>query len=207
MRGAECVVDVNVGKRSEVGGEHGIVRFLTGLETDVLDHAHVAVIQRRGHGVRANARDIRSLSDRCPEQHAEPSRQRADAQSGVDMTLRPAEVCDHDDPRTTSLQRLDGGQRSPDASVVDNLSVAHGDVEIDSQQHPAPADVDVVDAGVSDPVDGRVAHVRASRRCAAPGRPRGRSSPIRCHTRQAPWPCGRRSSWCSARRRSTSDCP
>jgi hypothetical protein len=52
---------------------------------------------------------------------------------------------DHDHPGAPLAERPEGGKRRPDATVVDDDAVLHGDIEIDTDQDAPPGYRDVVD--------------------------------------------------------------
>ena len=148
MRRSERVVDVHVSKGCQPLCERRIVRLLAGLEADVLQHGHVAVAQCIDNAPGVVANHVVRHRHRCAEQLAEPRRHRRHPQRVVDAPLGTAQVRDHDHPRAAIAQCGDGGQRGPDAPVVDHAPVAHGNVEVLAEQHGAPADVGVVQSGL-----------------------------------------------------------
>ena len=110
VRGAEGVVDVDVGERRVALGELGVVLRLARLEADVLEHHDVAV----GHVVEVGRPSATSVA----EQLAQALGDRPQRELGL-AVLRPAEVRRRarsraPRSRSSSMRR----QRGADARVV-----------------------------------------------------------------------------------------
>ena len=92
MRGAERVVDVDLGERREPAGELGIVGGLAGVEAEVLEQADAARLERLDRGASGLADAVVREGDRRPHQLGEPRRDRPQAVGRIRRALRPAAV-------------------------------------------------------------------------------------------------------------------
>ena len=102
VRGAERVVDVEVGERAEALGELGVVLRLARLVADVLEHHDVAV----GHAV-----EVRRELDVGAEQARQVLGDRPQRELRL-AVLRPPEVRDEQQLRAPLAQLLDRRQRA-----------------------------------------------------------------------------------------------
>ena len=140
MRGAERVVDVDVGELGELRGELGVVLRLTLLVADVLEHEDVAgreVVGERSHVVADDRRRERHVG---PGELGESIRRRAQRQLRLAI-LRATEVGDEDQASTALAEFLDRRQRGADAGVVGDRAVIERDVEVDADEDPLTAQV------------------------------------------------------------------
>ena len=109
MRGAEGVGDIDVAMLAELAGEVGVARLLAGVEAQVLEQQHLAGLERLhgGGGDRAGA--VGGEGDRATEPLGQYSRHRLEAEGGIGLALRTAEMA-HEHHRGPGVQRvLDGG--------------------------------------------------------------------------------------------------
>ena len=113
VRGAEGVVDVEVGERAEALGQLRVVLRLARLEADVLEHHDVAV----GHVV-----EVRRELDVDAEQARQVVGDRLQRELRL-AVLGPAEVRDEQELRAPLAQLLDRRQRAADAGVVGDRAV------------------------------------------------------------------------------------
>ena len=166
VRGAERVVDVDVGQRRVALGQLGVVLGLARLEADVLEHHDVAVRARR----RASARE-RDRRRRAARRAARPPGRSEN--SGSRSFGRPRWATQHE-PRALLAQLLERRQRRADARVVGDAAVlVQRDVEVDPDEDALALDVEVVERAHAPAPSGRA--------------PRsGSSSPTRCRTRRRP---------------------
>ncbi len=142
MRGAECVVHVDIGEGGKLARELRVVRLLFLVEPKVLEEHHAA----GGGGLDGIAGDrtdaILGEVDFLPEQVPQPPRDRRQRKRRI-LALRPAEVRAEDDDRALLLQVLDRGEGLADARVIGDGAVCERNVEIRAHQHPFAGDVDV----------------------------------------------------------------
>src|SRR5581483_7677998 len=119
VRGAECVVDVDVAAVRELACEARVVLRLPRVEARVLEHAYARVGQEL----------------------AQPPLDRRHAEGVVD-TLRPPEVRAHVDLRRVALeQQLEGRKRGANARVVGDVAVLERDVQVRADQNGFAGDV------------------------------------------------------------------
>ena len=135
VRGAERVVDVDVAQLGQVRGERRIVRFLAGVEAQVLDQHHPAGLEGLRPAQRLEAGDLGRQRDSDAEQLAQAHRDRRERTLWIDLALRPTEVGAAHDLRATLSQVFDGRKRRGDAQVVLDAAVAQRNVEVGAQQH------------------------------------------------------------------------
>src|SRR3712207_5025046 len=199
--GAEGIVDVEVGQRSELLGEVGIVLRLTGIKARVLqqhDTTSVPVFERLLH-LRADGGV--ELEDGLAEQLLQPLCYRVHRVLGIWFALGPAEVGDQDSTGSLREEVPDRRQRSRDARIVDNLSVLYRHVEVHAHEDPLALHVEVPNAPLvhhassKRGVRGRTPSPDLRNLCAgsttarpytAPGPRYDWSSPTRCRTSRAP---------------------
>ena len=123
MRGAEGVVDVDVGQRGQAGGELGVVLRLPRLVADVLEQQHVARTRaRRARSSTSSPDHRRRQLHRRAEQLGEPLGDRPQRQLRL-AVLRPAEVRDEHQRGPALAQLLDRRQRGADPGVVGDRAV------------------------------------------------------------------------------------
>src|SRR5579862_2626459 len=145
MGGAEGVVDVDVGQLGQLFGEGRIVPLFLGMKTDVLQHRHLAGLQRGDALLDMLANRIRQVLDRRAEQLAQLLGYWGHAQLLDHFAVRTAQVRHERDLGALLDQILDGRQRGADARVVGDARAFERDVEVDADEHPLVLDVDVFD--------------------------------------------------------------
>ncbi len=139
VRGAERIVDVDVGEGRQRLRQLRVVLRLPGLVAHVLEHQQLTGAELlRGRGDRI-ADDRRRKCDVDPDELGEPPRRRCERELRL-AVLRATEVRDEDHARTTIAQGLDRGQRRTDARVVRDRRPAVGGllerhVEVDADEH------------------------------------------------------------------------
>ena len=165
VRGAERVVDVDVGERRVALGQRLVVLGLPRLVADVLDHHDVNVrdlveVGRERHLGRRAAR----TAARRPASARTPARGPSGARGGraARASRRPSRAAPSS-VGSAALMRASSVMRS----------VVQGDIEVHPDQDALPLDVEIV----------KRAHAPAR---AARARRSGSSSPTRCRTRRRP---------------------
>ena len=137
VRGAEGVVDVDVAQLGQIRGERGIVRFLAGVEAQVLDQHDLAGLEVLGPAQRLEAGDFGRQPDVDAEQFAQSPRDRCERVLRINLAFRTPEVRAAHDLGPARPQVFDGRQRRADAQVVLDPAVAQRDVEVGAQQYPS----------------------------------------------------------------------
>ena len=136
MRGAEGVVDVDVGERRVALGQLLVVLRLALLVADVLEHHDVPV----GHVVEV-ARELDGLAQQLLQAVGRgPQRELRLA------VLRAPEVRGEHEPRVLVAQLAQRRQRRPDAGVVGDVALlVERDVEVHADEHALAGDVEIVE--------------------------------------------------------------
>ena len=178
VRGGKGVVDVDFPERGERPRESGIVRFLAGVETQVLEQQDLARAKplSRSFGDGADAvlgeRDLAAA-----ERPAQGPDEGAQGQVVQALALRSAEM-GKDNRRSALVADLpDGGREAVEPGRVGDGPLFHRNVEIGAQQHPLSGEREGTDRPRHRPR-------RVSRAGRAPLRRRssGWRSPTRCRT-------------------------
>jgi hypothetical protein len=145
VRGAERVVDVEVGEVGQRGGELRIVRLLLGVEAEVLEHQQVARTQLLDGHLDSGSERVAGHPHRAAEELAEAVGDRLQAESVVHLALRPPEMAGEDDGRPTLQQVHDRRQAGANAGVVGDPPVVERDVEVGTQEDALARNVDITD--------------------------------------------------------------
>jgi len=131
---AEPVGDDGVGEAGELAGERGalglVLRGLTRVEAQVLEHEHIAVAEsgHLGRGILADR--VGRERDRGVEQFAEAGRDRRQAVLRVGRPVGTAEVGDDDHSGALRSQGVDRGHRCAHAAVVRDGPLVQRNVEV-----------------------------------------------------------------------------
>ena len=189
----EAVADEGVGQLGELAGEGApdlvLLAGLAGVEADVLQHRHLAVVET-GHGLGgALPHGVGRERDLAAQQLTEAPGHRLQGVRRVGFALRATEVRGHDHPGAGVGQPPDGRDAGPDPAVVGDPGAVERDVEVGPDEHPLAVQVaelldQRVDAGHTRAH--QPGHVRAWRRRGRSGRRGGWSSPTRCRTSRRP---------------------
>ena len=123
VRGAEGVVDVDVGVAGQRARERLVVGLLGRREAQVLQQRHRAGAQIVDHLAGAVAHRLVGQRDVGAEQLRQPRGDRLERVLLVGLALGAPEVRGEDDPRPLLDRQLDGRQALPDAGVVRHLPV------------------------------------------------------------------------------------
>ena len=148
MRGAEGVVDVDVGERRELLREAGVVLLFLGMKPEILEEhdAIRACAVDRGRGRRPD-RILREF-DGTAEQLRQPFRDRPQRKFRVRLPLRPAEMRTQNH-RGAAIERVpDRGDRGSDTGVVRDRAVSDRHVEVDAHQHAPALEWNIGDAAL-----------------------------------------------------------
>src|SRR3954451_19811131 len=137
--GPKGIVDEEIAKSSQSGGELRIIGFFAGLEARILEQEDVARAQGVGGAFCFGANDDAERAYRLPEKLAQLARYWSHGICGVGLPLRPPEMCRQHNRRTSGKQVLNRGQCCSDASVVGHFAIAQGHVEIDPDQRSLTA--------------------------------------------------------------------
>jgi len=150
MRAPEGVVDVHVRQFSQRARKLGVVARLTGLETHVLEHQHLARLQLLAQPHDLIANDRRRQHDGGAGELAQALCERRHRETVLAPAPRPAKVRGQQQSRLARAQLFDRLQRRADASVVGNLhgavlAAAQRHVEVDPHEHAPAAHVELLE--------------------------------------------------------------
>ena len=147
MGGAERVVDVDVGKRGQLLCELGVVLLLAFVETDVLKHHDVAVVQRIGGILDVRADYVAAQCDVAPNQFLQALGDGGKAERLLEpFACGAATVARQYDARSVAHQLFYRRKRSTQARVVRDVAVGvHRRVEVDAYEHLLALRVQLVD--------------------------------------------------------------
>jgi hypothetical protein len=151
VRGAEGVVDVDLGQRGQRLGEGRIVGFLFGVVAQVLKQQNLAGLKLAGHlaGHFAHAvggkGHVDAFAERLVEQFAQAVDDRAQRILWIRFALGAAQVRGQDDLGLVLEGVDDGGQRGHDAGVVGDGRAVFSErhVEVDADEDPLVGQIDV----------------------------------------------------------------
>ena len=146
MRDRERIVDIDVAQRRQLIGEGRIALLLAGVEAQVLQERHAAVLQRvdDGMGKAADAVGGEPHLD-APQRLRQRFADRGEAHRVLRLALGPAEMRQHDDLRTLADQLLERRGRSLDPGRVRDLAVVHRHIEVDPDQDALAPNVESVE--------------------------------------------------------------
>ena len=144
VRGAECVVDKEIGQGGKLLRKLGVVFRLSLLEADVLKQQHLARLE--GGGARGGVRPdhIGGKSHRHAEQLGEADGNRLHRKFFLRAVLRAAEMGAEDDRRSVREQITDGWQRRDNPLVVGDDPVGKRNVKIAAHQSLFPVESDIL---------------------------------------------------------------
>merc|ERR1711966_461940 len=146
VRGAERVVDVEVGKLGELLGEVLAVLLLVLVEADVLEEAHGAVVHARDGILDDVAHAVVNLGHGAGEELGEARAARGEAELVLGAILRAAQVGGDEDLGAVLDEVLDGGDGGADAGVVGDLEVlVEGHVEVAAHEHGLALEVSLLE--------------------------------------------------------------
>ena len=146
VRGAESVIDVNIHPVGQLHGERVIALFLGVMETQILQHQHLARLHFRLHVVDGFTYTVeRHENHVAVQQLLQAIGDRLQAEPRISPALRPAEMRRQNHCRAFVQQMLDRGQSRLDAGVVGDLLIfIQRHVEIDAHKDALAFHVDVV---------------------------------------------------------------
>ena len=145
MRGAERVVDVDVGKRSELLGKLGIVLGLALFKADVFEQQDLALLQGGSLGDGVLTDDVVRKDHVFAEKLGQTLRDGRHGELRVEFALRAAEVGAKDQLCAVVQQVVDGGQGLHDPLVGRDDAVFHLDVEVAAYKDLLALHVDIFD--------------------------------------------------------------
>jgi hypothetical protein len=100
MRGAEGVIDEDLGEVGHAFGEFRVVFLFAGVETGVFEQQHIAVAKRERLGLRLFADAVAGKGHRLADQGAESRSDRREGLLRITLALRTTEVAGEDDAGT-----------------------------------------------------------------------------------------------------------
>ena len=149
MRGAEGVVDVEVGERREAAREIGVVGRLAGVEPEVLEQHHPARLELRYGRFDLSTDAVVEQSDGSIEGLLHRPSHGLHAEFGVGLSLGPAAMGHHDQRGAPIEQELEGRQRCDQPRLVGHDSVSDGKIEIGPHQNRPTVDLEIIDGELS----------------------------------------------------------
>ena len=146
VRGTERIVDVDFAERRQRACEIGIVRFLLGMEANVLEQQDVAVLQF-GDRVGGDVADaVAGERDRRAEPLVQFGRHRTQRHGRHGFPVRAAEVREDDRLRAVLLQVAQRAECRFDAGRIADRTVLHRDVEIFTHDDAFAAHVERIES-------------------------------------------------------------
>ena len=150
VRGAKSIVHVKIAQLGKRLGEFWIVRFLPGLEPNILEQRDIAVLHVLNDFLRHLTNRVVTENDRVMDQGMQII---ADWTKRIflnRLALGPAEMRHQNGFRAVFAQIIDGRQAFADSGVVSDANFAAANfgrhVEIHPHQHAFPADVEITDS-------------------------------------------------------------
>jgi hypothetical protein len=119
--GAEGVVDIEVAVFRQLGGEGGVVLLLAGVEADVLQQGHAAVLHGVDHRGGGRTDAVAGEGHLLLQQLAQRLGHEGQAHLRHDLALGAVEVGQQDDLGALGRQVVDGRQGRAQAGVVGDL--------------------------------------------------------------------------------------
>ena len=146
VRRREGVVDIDVAELGKLLGEAHVVLFLARVVAKVLQHGHLARLQRIDAAPRLVANAILDeMHLRAAHQLGDLGRDRRKRGLWAPLALGTAEMGEHDHLGAAVHELLDGRQHARDARRVGHFAVLHRHVEIDADEHALAPDVEPID--------------------------------------------------------------
>ena len=119
MRGAECVIDVNIGKLSEFARKFRVVLLFTLIETNVLQEDDITVFHGIDRLLRDRSDKLAAQDDILAKQLLETSSDRPQTELLLEALACRATTMAHQDKTTTIANEfLYCGKSCPDACVI-----------------------------------------------------------------------------------------
>ncbi len=143
MRGAEGVVDEDIGKRRKLFGKLGIVFRLALFKARILKKHDLAVFERSGQRLCAFAHDVLRHLHGLAQKLGQAVCHDLQRERGIGAVLGLTHVRAENDARTMLDKIFDRRQRRDNALVAGDLAVFGGDVKVAAAQNALSADVDV----------------------------------------------------------------
>ncbi|MNY28177.1 hypothetical protein D3C86_1621360 [compost metagenome] len=132
---AECVVDEQVSQFCELLSQFRIVLFFTRIETDILKHKHIAIVQSSDLRFHCITHSFISFGYRFAEQLGQTNSSTGKAHGINELTLRTAHVAGQNDLCTVFDQVFNRWKCFADTGIISNFTVFHRNVEIDAHEY------------------------------------------------------------------------
>ena len=114
------------------------------MKPQILEEHHVSSTHRPDRRLDFRSHAVIEFSHRPAEELLQPAGDGIHPKGRL-RSLRTAQVGGEDDRRVVVAQVRDRWQGRRDAVVVRDPSLVEGDVEVDTDEHPPPGDLDVAD--------------------------------------------------------------
>ena len=135
MRGAESIIDVDIGQSSQLLRHFGIVLLFFGMEAGIFEQENLPRLERFGGFFRSRPDAILGESHRLAGQLAQVSSDRFQRILGVGAILGSSQVGAQDNRCTPLEQIFERGQRGADAGIVAHRAVFNWDIEIHAHKN------------------------------------------------------------------------
>ena len=151
VRGAEGIVDIDVGELRQLAGKLQVVGGLSRLEAHILQEQDLAVSQLFGELARTPTHDLGCERHACTGELTQTLGHRRKRQVGLGPSLRASQVRDEHQTGAAGAQLSDRGQGLHDARVVGHrpctlIVCGHRHVEVHSHEYPLAMYVELIDA-------------------------------------------------------------
>ena len=149
VRGAKCVIYVNIGKLCQLRGESGIVGFLFGMEPDIFKQKNVTWLSFRYRFLNLKAHAVREQGHWLVKQFAEPLRHGFQTQRRIDA-FRTTEMAGKNDDRTLLDQVTDRRKALFNSTTIGNFTVLQRHVKVASNKNAFSSRVEIRESKFSE---------------------------------------------------------
>ena len=147
MRRGEGVVDIDLAKRSEIGGEGGVVRLFPGVETQILEKRELAIAESGHHRLGLGADTVAGEGHGAAQCLAQLGRDGGKGEGRIGLALGPTEMRHDDHLGALGGEFRQGRRQTRDPRPVRDLAIIHGNVEVGAHQHALAGDIGRIEGG------------------------------------------------------------
>ena len=145
MRRGEGVVDVDLAKGREIGGEGGVVGLFPGVETQILEQRELAIAKLGHHRPGLGADTVAGEGHASAQCLAQLGRDGGKGERRIGLALGPPEVGHDDHPGALGGEFPQGRHQTRDPRPVRDLAIGHRDVEVGAHQHALAGDIGLIE--------------------------------------------------------------
>ena len=130
VRAGKGVADIDVAKRGQRRGKAAVIRFFTGMETQIFHHHDIAILQpvhRRSGSGAGNVGFHRHITS---QQAGKTCRHRRHRHLGDKCPFRPPEMRQDHQPRAGRAKRLQPRHNAPDSCVIADRAIGERHIQI-----------------------------------------------------------------------------